>query len=85
MDLPLPRTGGHLHNWRKKFVPLFISWAGSQADPFGTNGRIDGAVTSMWKRIYNDIVIGDAQKDTVVIVVCLYFYIQSHGLIPCPH
>ncbi len=57
----------------------------AEADPFGTNGWIDSAVTSMWKHIYNDIVIDDAQKDTVVIVVCLYFYIQSHGLIPCPH
>src|SRR6266702_556547 len=34
IDLPLPWTGGHLHNWCKKFVPLLISWAGSQVDPF---------------------------------------------------
>ncbi|KAH9024687.1 hypothetical protein EDB85DRAFT_2292499 [Lactarius pseudohatsudake] len=68
MDLPLPRTGRHLQNWRKKFVPLLISWAGSQADPFGTNNRIDGAVASVWKRVYNDIVIGDAEMDIVVIV-----------------
>ncbi|KAH9070765.1 hypothetical protein EDB83DRAFT_2314002 [Lactarius deliciosus] len=68
MDLPLPRTDRRLQSWRKKFVPLLISWAGSQADPFGTNGRIDGAVASVWKRVYNDIVIGDAEMDVVVTV-----------------
>ncbi|KAH8981457.1 hypothetical protein EDB86DRAFT_2834871 [Lactarius hatsudake] len=68
MDLPLPRTGRRLHNWRKKFVPLLISWAGSQVDPFGTNGRIDGAIASVWKRVYNDIVISDAEMDVVVLV-----------------
>lgn len=76
MDLPLPRTGRHLQNWRKKFVPRLISWAGSQEDPFGTNGRIDGAVKSVWKRVYPDIGIDDADMDIVIIVVCLYFEIN---------
>ena len=81
MDLPLPRTGRYLQNWRKKFVPLLLSWAGSQADPFGTNGRIDSAVTSVWKRVYPDISIDDAQKDTVVVVVSLLLVIESRALI----
>ena len=52
LDLPLPRTGQHLRDWRsKKFVLHLISRAGSrgEVDPFGTNGRI---VRAVWKRVY---------------------------------
>ncbi|KAH8979761.1 hypothetical protein EDB92DRAFT_2118630 [Lactarius akahatsu] len=67
-DLPLPRTGRYLQNWRKKFVPLLISWAGSQEDPFGTNGRIDGAIKSVWGRVYPDLVVDDEEMDIIVIL-----------------
>lgn len=46
-DLPLPRSSGYIQDWHKKFVPLLISWAGSQIDLFGTNGHIDGAIKSV--------------------------------------
>ena len=72
LDLPLPRDGRYLQTWRKKFVPLLISWAGSQPDPFGTNGRIDRIVASTWRRMYSDIEINDLEMDIVVIVVCQY-------------
>ncbi|KAH9022142.1 hypothetical protein EDB84DRAFT_1441288 [Lactarius hengduanensis] len=68
MDLPLPQTGRYHQNWRKKFVPLLISWAGSQEDPFGTNGQIDGAIESIWERVYPDLAVDDEEMDIIVIL-----------------
>ncbi|KAI9434180.1 hypothetical protein H4582DRAFT_809927 [Lactarius indigo] len=68
MDLPLPRTGRYLQNWRKKFIPLLVSWAGSQEDPFSTNGRIDGAIESVWRCVYPDLAVDDEEMDIVVIL-----------------
>ena len=76
LDLPLPRTGRYFQDWRKKFVPLLISWAGSQVDPFGTNGQIDSAVKSVWEQVYSDIEIDDKEMDIIVAVVCFCFKIH---------
>ena len=84
MDLPLPRGGRYLQIWRKKFVPLLISWAGSQEDPFGTNGLIEGTVSSLWKRVYPDIDLEDTDTNIVVNVVWLLnseFHTQFEVLI----
>ncbi|KAF8272767.1 hypothetical protein EI94DRAFT_1697154 [Lactarius quietus] len=40
LDLPLPRDEQYLHLWHKKFVPLLISWVGSQLDPFNENNAL---------------------------------------------
>ena len=72
LDLPLPRDGRHLQNWRKNFVSPLITWAGSQVDPFGTNGLLDGTVPSLWKRAYPDIGISDKDMKIVIAVVCLF-------------
>ena len=71
MDLPLLRGGRYLQIWCKKFVPLLISWAGGQEDPFGTNGLIEGTVSSLWKMVYPDIEIEDAETNIVINVVRL--------------
>ena len=73
MDLPLPRGGRQQQNWCKIFVPLLISWAGGQPDPFGTNFMIDGAVSSIWKCVYPEISISKLEKYIVVTVVCPTF------------
>jgi hypothetical protein len=77
LDLPLPRDSQYIQMWCKKFIPLLISWAGSQLDPFSTNGRIDHIVTSVWKHVYSDIEINPLEMDIVVIVVRRYFEIYA--------
>ena len=69
LDLPIPPVIRYLERWFKQFVPLLVGWAGSQRDPFGTNNRIDCAVTSVWKHVYPDILINDREMDIVVALV----------------
>jgi hypothetical protein len=70
-DLPLPRGGRYLQVWCKKYVLLLISWAGSQEDPFGTNGQIEDTASSLWRHVFPEIEINDEETDIVVNVVCL--------------
>ena len=72
-DLPLPKNGRHLQIWYTRFVPLLISWAGTQEDPFGTTGRIDGTVQSLWERVFPDLVINNVEMMIVIIMVSLYY------------
>ena len=72
-NLPLQQISGYIQDGCKKFVPLLISWARSQIDPFATNGHIDGAFKIVWKCIYTDLPLDNVELDTVIIVVCPSF------------
>src|SRR5260221_161668 len=54
-DLPFPPGGNHRHIWGKSFRPALLSWAGSQDNPFGTNGTIHSEISDIWCRLYPDI------------------------------
>jgi hypothetical protein len=81
-DLPFPpsteaiRSGRTL--WRTHFVPSLLDWAGSCDDPFGTNSRMEGAVTTIWKRVYPHIVLGDESMAVVLHVVCAPIILHWH-------
>jgi hypothetical protein len=66
-DLPLPRGGGHIQVWRRRFVPSLLAWAGTQSDPFGITGNKhwDANVVDIWEFIFPNIVL---QSDDMVIL-----------------
>lgn len=65
-NLPFPHGGNHLYIWAKNFRPALLSWAGSQEDPFGTNGMMHPEVNRIWSRLYPDI---DLNGQNLVIVL----------------
>jgi hypothetical protein len=71
-DLPLPRGPRGLVDWNECFVPALLSWAGSQEDPFGTNGQMDEEIGSIWLRIYTGRVLDNEELATVRTVVRKY-------------
>ena len=71
-DLPFPPGGNHRYIWAKYFRPALLSWAGSQDDPFGTNGRIHDEITNIWHRLYPDIELNDENMTILVDVVRHY-------------
>jgi hypothetical protein len=71
-DLPFPRGGRYTQTWRKVFVPNLLAWAGSQDDPFGTNGQVHLEATKIWNRVFTDVPLKDADKDILIYVVCSY-------------
>jgi hypothetical protein len=71
-DLPFPRGGKFPQIWRKVFVPNLLAWAGSQDDPFGTNGQVNTEVTNIWKRVFPSIPLKDTDTNILIYVVCSY-------------
>lgn len=69
-DLPFPRGGSYIQTWRKTFIPNLLAWAGSQDDPFGTNGQVHLEVTKIWERVFPDIHLRDTDLDILIYVVC---------------
>ena len=67
-DLPFPGGGNHRRIWGKDFRRSLLSWAGSQEDPFGTNGRMHQEISRIWERLYPDIKL-DAEKMGIVVYV----------------
>jgi len=70
-NLPFPGGGNHLHLWGKLFRPSLLSWAGSQEDPFGTNGMMHTVIVQIWGCVYPDIILDDQKMAIVVNVVRL--------------
>jgi hypothetical protein len=68
-DLPFPRGGRHIQIWRKVFVPTLLAWAGSQEDPFGTNGQMGGEIEKIWKQIYPTITLDETNYEALQNVV----------------
>ncbi|KAN0139619.1 hypothetical protein V8E53_002281 [Lactarius tabidus] len=68
-DLPFPPGGKHLQIWRKAYVPALLAWAGSQDDPFGSNGQMDDEIKAIWQRIYPALLLSNASY-TVLQHVC---------------
>jgi len=67
-DLPFPRGGNHIYIWGKYFRPCLLSWAGSQSDPFGTNGMMHHKIAHIWACLYPGIHL-DNQNRTIVLDV----------------
>jgi hypothetical protein len=76
-DLPFPPGGHHRHTWQRFFRPALLSWAGSQDDPFGTNGRMHDEISQIWCRLYPDIELNDKNMSILVDVVCHYLLAQT--------
>jgi len=70
-NLPFPRGGNHLYIWAKHFRPSLLAWAGSQEDPFGTNGTMHTEIVQIWSRLYPDIELNDQNMVIVLNVVRL--------------
>ena|SRR6267154_6215122 len=71
-DLPFPRGGRYTQIWHKVFVPNLLAWAGSQDDPFGSNGQVHTEVTNIWKHVFPSIPLKDTDMDILIYVVCSY-------------
>jgi hypothetical protein len=66
-DLPFP--GGRTQYWRKNFVPPLIAWAGSQQDPFGTNGKVASEAALIWNRVLPHITLEPKHAEILTGVV----------------
>jgi hypothetical protein len=67
-DLPFP--GGKTYYWRKYFVPRLVAWAGSQADPFGTNNGVGMEAALIWEQMFPTIKLTSKYHDALTSVVC---------------
>lgn len=65
-DLPFPRGGRHVQNWKKTFLPLLLAWAGAHEDPFGLNGELYDVVTDIWARVFPSVTL--EENDIVILV-----------------
>jgi hypothetical protein len=52
--LPFPAKA-YYEGWRSHFVPTLLAWAGSQEDPFGTNGQMDDEIVAIWTSVFPDL------------------------------
>jgi hypothetical protein len=50
-DLPYPPGGKNSENW-KLLNAMLLSWAGAQEDPFGTNGKLDTEIDTLWESVF---------------------------------
>lgn len=63
-DLTVLVTASHTSRWQKQFRHTLISWAGAQADPFGTNSLLTNEVVmEIWDTVYPDVNIGGVEQD----------------------
>jgi hypothetical protein len=76
-NLPFPPGGNHRHVWAKCYRPALLSWAGSQDDPFGTNGMMHDEMSCIWHRLYPDIPLNNENMTILVDVV-------RHTSLPIP-
>ncbi|KAH9979278.1 hypothetical protein BGW80DRAFT_1276341 [Lactifluus volemus] len=69
-DLPFPAVDkdNYMEMWRKTFIPSLLSWAGQQADPFGTNGRMRGPVSVIWSTTFPDVLLEERGLEIVLTV-----------------
>ena len=70
-NLPFPHGGNHMYIWAKQFRPSLLSWAGSQEDPFGTNGTMHTEIAQLWSHFYPNIGLTYQNKVIVLSVVRL--------------
>ena len=70
-NLPFPRGGNHMYIWAKQFRPSLLSWAGSQEDPFGTNGTMHTEIILLWSHFYPNIELTYQNKVIMLSVVRL--------------
>ncbi|KAN0125644.1 hypothetical protein V8E52_000851 [Russula decolorans] len=68
LDLPYPPGGKNSENW-KLLNAKVISWAGAQEDPFGTNGRLDTDIDTLWESVFPGSAL-DVQGQKCALVVC---------------
>jgi hypothetical protein len=71
-DLPFPGppNGENIKMWQNTVVPSLLIWAGTQADPFGTNARMRGPLAGFWSSAFPDSVLSEHELDIVLSVVC---------------
>jgi hypothetical protein len=72
-DLPLPP--GEALRWRDHFVPLLLSWAGAQKDPFGVNQLLRSEVAQIWERIFPKAKL--KESDVPVLLKTVRFFLRS--------
>lgn len=51
-DLPFSPGGEDLQIWHKAYVSALLAWAGSQDNPFGTNGQMNLKIMAIWQHVY---------------------------------
>jgi hypothetical protein len=68
-NLPFPPGGNHHQIWGKSFRPAFLSWAGSQDNPFGMNGRMHNEISGIWQHLYPDIKLDNEKMKILVDMV----------------
>ena len=73
MDLPYPPGGKNSENW-KVLNAMVISWAGAQEDPFGTNGRLDMEIDTLWESVFPGSSLDVQGRKCVLAVVRLSFW-----------
>lgn len=67
-DLPFP-GGRNSQVWKIFFGPPLIAWAGSQPDPFGTNGSVEREAAAIWKRIFPAVSLDEEAREILRRVV----------------
>jgi hypothetical protein len=73
LDLPYPPGGKNSENW-KLLNAKVISWAGAQEDPFGTNGRLDTDIDTLWESVFPGSALDVQGRKRALVVVCLSFW-----------
>ena len=73
LDLPYPPGGKNSENW-KLLNAMLISWAGAQEDPFGTNGRLNSEIDTLWENTFPGGVLDAQGRKCALVVVRLLLW-----------
>jgi hypothetical protein len=73
LDLPYPPGGKNSENW-KLLNAMLIAWAGAQEDPFGTNGRLDTDIDTLWESVFPGSELDVQGRKRALVVVRLSFW-----------